>query len=72
MCVCVCGGGVCVCVGVRVRVESPPGPPTCGPLTPALSPRRENNCQELKKETEIKIQTLTTDHKAKVRGAKQQ
>lgn len=27
---------------------------------------RENNCQELKKETEDKIQTLVTDHKTKV------
>lgn len=26
----------------------------------------ENNCQELKKETEDKIQTLVTDHKTKV------
>lgn len=30
-------------------------------------PCRENNCHELKKETEDKIQTLVTDHKAKVR-----
>lgn len=30
------------------------------------SPCRENNCQELKKETEDKIQTLVSDHKAKV------
>lgn len=34
-------------------------------------PHRENNCQELKKETEDKIQTLVTDHKAKVRQKKQ-
>lgn len=31
-----------------------------------VSPLRENNCQELKKETEDKIQTLVTDHKTKV------
>lgn len=31
---------------------------------------RENNCQELKKETEDKIQTLVSDHKAKVRRKK--
>uniref|UniRef100_A0A8D3BZI8 Phosphoinositide phospholipase C n=1 Tax=Scophthalmus maximus TaxID=52904 RepID=A0A8D3BZI8_SCOMX len=30
-------------------------------------PCRENNCHELKKETEDKIQTLVTDHKAKVK-----
>lgn len=29
-------------------------------------PHRENNCQELKKETEDKIQTLGADHKVKV------
>lgn len=29
-------------------------------------PLRENNCQELKKETEDKIQTLVADHKVKV------
>lgn len=34
------------------------------------STRRENNCQELKKETEDKIQTLVSDHKAKVRRKK--
>lgn len=33
-------------------------------------PRRENNCQEQKKETEDKIQTLVSDHKAKVRKKK--
>lgn len=33
-------------------------------------PHRENNCQELKKETEDKIQTLVSDHKAKVRQKK--
>lgn len=27
---------------------------------------RENNCSELKKETAIKVETLTTDHKEKV------
>uniref|UniRef100_A0A672H2V4 1-phosphatidylinositol 4,5-bisphosphate phosphodiesterase n=1 Tax=Salarias fasciatus TaxID=181472 RepID=A0A672H2V4_SALFA len=35
----------------------------------AIKKRGENNCQELKKETEDKIQTLDTDHKAKQRGA---
>ncbi|PWA27498.1 hypothetical protein CCH79_00000167 [Gambusia affinis] len=34
-------------------------------LEKAIKKRGENNCQELKKETEDKIQTLTTDHKAK-------
>lgn len=29
-------------------------------------PHSENNCQELKKETEDKIQTLVADHKTKV------
>lgn len=28
---------------------------------------RGSNCLEMKKETEIKIQTLTSDHKSKVR-----
>lgn len=36
-------------------------------VTMWLFPYRENNCQELKKETEDKIQTLVADHKAKVR-----
>uniref|UniRef100_A0A674N6S3 Phosphoinositide phospholipase C n=1 Tax=Takifugu rubripes TaxID=31033 RepID=A0A674N6S3_TAKRU len=35
-------------------------------LEKAIKKRGENNCQELKKETEDKIQTLVTDHKAKV------
>uniref|UniRef100_A0A3P9LLP9 Phosphoinositide phospholipase C n=1 Tax=Oryzias latipes TaxID=8090 RepID=A0A3P9LLP9_ORYLA len=35
-------------------------------LEKAFKKRGENNCQELKKETEDKIQTLVTEHKAKV------
>uniref|UniRef100_A0A8C3G5S0 Phosphoinositide phospholipase C n=1 Tax=Cyclopterus lumpus TaxID=8103 RepID=A0A8C3G5S0_CYCLU len=35
-------------------------------LEKAVKKRGENNCQELKKETEDKIQTLTADHKVKV------
>uniref|UniRef100_A0A3Q2CYQ9 Phosphoinositide phospholipase C n=1 Tax=Cyprinodon variegatus TaxID=28743 RepID=A0A3Q2CYQ9_CYPVA len=36
-------------------------------LEKAIKKRGENNCQELKKETEDKIQTLSTDHKAKAK-----
>ncbi|KAJ8275381.1 hypothetical protein COCON_G00100060 [Conger conger] len=36
-------------------------------LEKAIKKRGENNCLELKKETEIKVQTLTSDHKAKVK-----
>uniref|UniRef100_A0A8C9RAR2 Phosphoinositide phospholipase C n=1 Tax=Scleropages formosus TaxID=113540 RepID=A0A8C9RAR2_SCLFO len=39
-------------------------------LEKAIKKRGENNCQELKKETEIKIQALTSDHKAKVNNQK--
>nr|XP_015206131.1 PREDICTED: 1-phosphatidylinositol 4,5-bisphosphate phosphodiesterase beta-4 isoform X2 [Lepisosteus oculatus] len=36
-------------------------------LEKAIKKKGENNCLELKKETEIKIQTLTSDHKLKVK-----
>uniref|UniRef100_A0A8C7J2Y7 Phosphoinositide phospholipase C n=1 Tax=Oncorhynchus kisutch TaxID=8019 RepID=A0A8C7J2Y7_ONCKI len=35
-------------------------------LEKAIKKRGENNCLELKKETESKVENLTTDHKAKV------
>ncbi|XP_028858393.1 1-phosphatidylinositol 4,5-bisphosphate phosphodiesterase beta-4 isoform X2 [Denticeps clupeoides] len=36
-------------------------------LEKAIKKRGENNCLELKKETELKVQNLATDHKAKVK-----
>uniref|UniRef100_A0A3B1K2P7 1-phosphatidylinositol 4,5-bisphosphate phosphodiesterase n=1 Tax=Astyanax mexicanus TaxID=7994 RepID=A0A3B1K2P7_ASTMX len=36
-------------------------------LEKAIKKRGENNCSELKKETAIKVENLTTDHKAKVK-----
>uniref|UniRef100_A0A671T7H2 Phosphoinositide phospholipase C n=1 Tax=Sinocyclocheilus anshuiensis TaxID=1608454 RepID=A0A671T7H2_9TELE len=36
-------------------------------LEKAIKKRGENNCSELKKETAIKVEMLTTDHKEKVR-----
>ncbi|XP_016408747.1 1-phosphatidylinositol 4,5-bisphosphate phosphodiesterase beta-4-like [Sinocyclocheilus rhinocerous] len=36
-------------------------------LEKAIKKRGENNCSELKKETAIKVEMLTTDHKEKVK-----
>uniref|UniRef100_H2ZUJ3 Phosphoinositide phospholipase C n=1 Tax=Latimeria chalumnae TaxID=7897 RepID=H2ZUJ3_LATCH len=36
-------------------------------LEKAIKKKGENNCLEMKKETEIKIQSLTSDHKSKVK-----